>query len=235
MGITSEEPGKSPGKEKQDWNYEAPGRGETRSGYLAAAPLWITVHHEHGSRPCRQVVSRGALSCLMCACEAKSKQKGFVPYYSRDYLTLFVIVPDTLRLALSEIEPGTQIEIVRGKRVYDPAIPREKTFRPVPLPKSLPVGDQVDMLPSLLRMWKDAPLSKWHESTGSDKPLSLAAPPRVEVPAEILKRMHPVPAVNATDEAAALANVMESLHVKGKRLKDLKPSQNGKDHPPAGG
>lgn len=230
MGIRSEDPTKDPTKGRQDWEYSAPDRGQTAHGYYAGFTLWITVHHEHGSRPCRSKVSQGALSCPMCACEAGSKQRGFVAYYSRDLVPSFYISPDKYRLNIDTIQTREQVVLKRGKKVYDGVVMRAETFRPLALPAGLPVGDQVDLLPSLLRMWKDTQLERWHCSTGaSDTPVSVSVPVP-DVPEEILRRMHPVPDVNPADTDAALDVVMSRLTLKGKKLKDLRPSSNGTGH-----
>ncbi len=235
MGIASEKPEGILGRQKQKWDYVAPGKGETRTGYLAARPLWITVHHEHGSRPCRMRVSRGELSCPMCAVEAASSQRGYVPYYTPQYQSVFFVSPPSFRLSLDEIEPGSQIVIRRGKKVYDAAIATVETFRPIVLPTSLPVGDAVDLLPSLLRIWKDVALERWHCSTlPSDAPVSPPAP-AVDVPQVIADRMagNPVP---AEEEAGRLLDgVLGRLSVKGKTLAESKPSANGKHKPPPKG
>lgn len=230
MGITSEDPTKDPLKDRQDWEYLAPDRGKTLDGYFAAPPLWITVHHEHGSRPCRRVVSKGALSCPMCACEAKSVKRGYVPWYSHDLVPSFYVSPEKYRLALSLFQPGDQVMLLRGKKVYDAVVMRAEVVRPLKLPASLPVGDQVNLLPSLLRMWKDVQLERWHrETTPSDTPVSPTADAPEGVPEELARR--------AAEGRRARSGAEELAHLVGKVTENLnwpgKPSKNGTHPPPS--
>jgi len=233
MSIVSQEP--DPGRTGGDqrWDYLSVKNGTTVAAFLAAHPFGVWCHHDYGSKPCRIRVTAGAIPCPRCNPDRPAVWRGYTAIWSREYRPMFVIVTEDYLEAVREIPIGSQVKIARGNKVYDPAVIRAELWRTEPLPPSAARERPIDLMPSLLKLWEDADLTKWHtESRPAPVSVTPVSPP-ADVPAAIAERM--AGWVRPSDEAidAKLDESIARLRHQGESLKRGRPSKNG-THPPAG-
>jgi hypothetical protein len=131
-------------------------------GFLAGHPFGAWVHFlNHVSKPCRIRMTNGALECPMCQVEP-AVWRGYTPFYSSEYRRMFCLVSEEHLESVREIDVWAQVKIGRAEPKKSPVVVRQIVWRTSPLPPSPERPAAVNLLPFLLRLWKDEDLLRWH-------------------------------------------------------------------------
>lgn len=155
-------PGQNPGgKRKAKWDYTPVPNGTSTVGFLAGPPCGVYVHHAGTSKPCRRILTKSALVCPYCESQFVPVWRGYTPFYSQDYFRLFVLIPEELDEAVSEIDLHTQIRISRPRASKASVIIRAENWRTLKLPVTADRLLPVDLFPFLPAIWRDIELAKW--------------------------------------------------------------------------
>lgn len=234
MGVRSTQPQEGPGQPVERWVYLPVPLGGTEMGFLAGPVLGIYCHTVgKRSKPCRALVSDGALSCPLCG-KVERVWRGYVPIYDRDLTNRFVVIPREYFETVSLIERFSQVKLYRGKPATSPVVIRAENWRTTPIPQNCARDRLPDLVPTLLRMWRDDELSRWHAA--SDIPVSQVPdtppPPVARVPLapadELAKMKEQVRnRINWPGKDGAQADAPVSV---GDVLNEL-PSRNGRHKP----
>lgn len=131
------------------------------SGFLAGQPTWVPCHWTGKSRPCRRLLTCGALPCHDCRPNEEPIWRGYTPFYSSEYVRLFALITLDYREAVAEIPRHAQIKLSRGPNPRDPLVIVPSLWRPSPLPESADRDYDVDLRSFLLTLWKDSELREW--------------------------------------------------------------------------
>jgi len=167
-----------------EWSYQKVDSGTSLTGFFAGQPTWVPCHWVGTSKPCRSVLTCGALPCLDCRPGKAVEWRGYLPFYDPSYLRKFILIPLNLRESVAEIPLHAQIKISRSKAKKSAAIVSASNWRVTPLPESKDRAHAVDLRAFLLVVWKDAELSDWswsHVSDGAPIALASASPPGAEI------------------------------------------------------
>lgn len=232
MSVRSKNPGGGGGSPIQSWVYLSVPNGGSAVAFMAGRPFGVYCHAVgKRSKPCRLLTTDGALSCAYC-CKEKPVWRGYVPLYSREYVRSFVVISEDYNEAVCEIPRFEQVKLFRAKVVTAPVVIRAENWRTTPLPPSQTREAEPDMLPCLLRLWKDEELAAWHRK--SDIPVSQqpcpTAPPAPSVPVadelglmkELVRSRINWPGKDgAAEQPAALGDVLNAV-----------PAANGRHRKP---
>lgn len=162
------------------WDYLAIPNGTTAVGYLAGYPVCCKTHHNNGTKACRKWMSKHTLQCVYCNDGHEPEDKAYVPFWSREYLGQFVLIPYAYVESVREIKLHSQIKLSRHKNPKSPVIIREELWSA----KSMPVNDTrrepADLMPVLVRrIWKDKELERYADSVVAQITANSAIPPVV--------------------------------------------------------
>ena len=230
MGIASQDPDPGKGKRFARWEYLSVPNGSQAVGFKAGRCFGCHVHFIGGSKPCRQRITKGALQCAYCLMGQESAWRGYCPLYTREYQRKYVMIPEDLKEVWDEIADHAQIVLTRPRSSKAPIIPQAKLWRTEPLPPAESREGEIDLLPNLLRAWKDAELAAWHHQT-SDTPVSKTALPKtLDTEALALHlRQQQHAAERRAAEATKMANRLDGVPgLEGIGEGGSPPSKNGK-------
>lgn len=233
MGIEHREPDPWKSRKPAKWNYQVVQNGGRMNAFLGAYPFGVQCHFDHGSKPCLNDMTKGDLPCKYCGVDDEPEWRGYTAIYTTEYLPRFVIITDDYLESVREIPIHAQVKISRGNGAKDPVILRADLWRTLPLPPSPERNAPVDLLPSLLRMWKIPALVKWHADHSTPARAVQVVPPAEVVPPAIAERMAPAALPTPDQIEAKLDEVLSNLVHKGKRMSRARPSTNGTHPPPS--
>lgn len=234
MGIRSQEPDPGQKTGRAQWVYQPVANGARINAFLAGYPFGVQCHYDGASKPCRSAITGGVLGCKYCGVGHEPEWRGFTPIYTEHYLWRFVLIPPEYLEAVRELPLSSLIRVSRGNRKYDPPLIKPDPWRTLPLPPDAERAKPIDLLPSLLKCWKDPELTKWHMENPNPRASVNAVSLPADVPPAIAERMRPPPVKTADEIDAQLDKVIGHLTHKGEALKRGKVSPNGKHPPPAG-
>ena len=106
-------------------------------------------------------MSYGKLTCPHCTVEHQPDWSGYTPFYDTSYVRRFVIIKQDYLESVREIPLHAQVCISRELDTHAPAVIVPKVHCVRGLPKSKDRDGAVDLMPFLLRLWKDAELSRF--------------------------------------------------------------------------
>jgi len=160
--FSSQEPDPAPRSEdRRKWDYVSVPNGGSIVGYLAGYPFGVHTHHVGHTKPCKRRMTHSALVCPFCEGGLAPVWRGYTPIYDREYLPRYVLITQDYLESVREIPVHAQVRISRAKPEKSPPIIRPELWTP----KALPLGHgrdrEPDLLPSLLRTWKDDELKRW--------------------------------------------------------------------------
>lgn len=212
------------------WVYLPLKNGATANGFLAGPVVGVWCHWMGRSRPCRRLMSDGALSCAMCADAQEPDWRGYVPFYSAEYVRMFTVITADYLESVREIPLHAQIKMARGRNKHDPVVIRPDLWRTTPLPPAADRDAAADLVPFLLKMWKDAELIEWH--LGSDAPLSSGPEcgPVNRLAAPTLHIEEPPQKGDTRSGADILGAVLDGIGGDDEPAAKSKPHRNGKPH-----
>lgn len=205
MSVRSQEPGECGRGPVQNWKYLDVPCGGSAVGFMGGRYVGVWCHTVHKrSKPCRLRMSEGALSCPHCS-RLELVWRGYVPIYDREYVWRFVVINADYRESVGEIERFTQVKMFRGKQATAPIVIRAENWRTLAIPRSTDRTAEPELVPALLRMWKDDELSAWHYATAGAAPIGPVSPPDPPSP---------------PDAPAALVNRVEAARRNREKLRE---------------
>lgn len=167
-------PEKKPRKGKvgqPTWSFESFAGGGSAKGWLAAQPVWVTVHYKYRSIPCYTELTDGELDCPYCGRVENTFDTGYLPWYDPAGKPFCSAVREYSAEIIARIDAGAPIVISKGERKFDPVVVEpskwSRVFEPTPVSRrSLAQFEQW-----LLVLWKEVPLQDWFRDR-CDKALS---------------------------------------------------------------
>jgi hypothetical protein len=218
------------------WTHEpVPCKSQFR-GWIAGKPFggWQHFLKKH-SVVCREKMSEKALRCEHCEAGLIPDWRGFVPWYSAEYVPMFSLITYAYHESVCEIDHLAQIVLRRGPLKTDAIVIRAETWRATPLPYSADRFAPVELNDFCVKvLWKDAALIQWDKMQqptipGVVHPEQAAldfADPGCQKLARLAKaeRKHKEEVVKAEDSIGKVMN----------RLLKPAPTANGKYHAPPG-
>lgn len=168
----SKPPGQVMGHERvRKWDYERVSCGTRHNGFLAGAPWGAYVHFVNRlSRPCRSLLTDGALQCEHCAAQLVPEWRGYVPWYDSTYDERFSIITSDHYESVCEIDHLAHIVLSRGNNPKLPCVIRAEPWRTTPIPRTPKRVDRVSLSDFLIFvLWGDKELADW-EREQQNKP-----------------------------------------------------------------
>lgn len=212
------------------WLYWTVPTGGSANGFIAGSTVGVWCHWVGRSKPCRRLTSDGALSCSLCAAGEEPVWRGYVPIYDPQYVRRIVVITADHAESVREIPLHAQVKMRRGRNKHDPLIITPDLWRITPLPDSPERSGPADIVPALLRMWRDAELIEWH--LNSDIPVSSESEVAMVNRLDAIAR--PVDGASAKRDTRSAADILAAAGIDvgegGSGSPPPKPSRNGKAH-----
>lgn len=212
------------------WLYWPIPNGGTACGFLAGPVVGVWSHWVGRSKPCRRLTSDGALSCALCSDGEDPVWRGYLPVYDPQYVRRIVVITADHAESVREIPLHAQVKMKRGKNKHDPCVVTADLWRTTPLPDSPDRSAPADIVPALLRMWRDVELIQWHMS--SDIPVSSS--PDAGPVNRLDAIVKPMGGANAKLDTRSAADILAAAGIDvgqgGASDAPPKPSKNGKPH-----
>ena len=156
-------------------------RGSAWDAYIAGPTMWFAMHCSWKSKPCVEEMTRGALTCELCAAGKLATVKGYCPLYrASDARPVCVVVDEEGRDRHERFPLHTRVKVAREKsRGSCVCVTRLLVQEPAYQTTLAERRTSADLTPTLLRMWAIPALAEWYRkrTAESDTPLSLPNDP----------------------------------------------------------
>jgi hypothetical protein len=163
MGLRQGTPGEGGRGAAVHFRYTPTKPGESWHGWIAGPPRWVLCHTASaGTKPCLSWITSGALPCVRCGTIVPPVMIAYVPLYrERDGAPCCVIVHESAADQLAPLKYPMYATVLREGGAADSvcvcAALSKKTYRTTLRSRQ----SEVDIEPTLLRMWKLNELTEW--------------------------------------------------------------------------
>jgi hypothetical protein len=161
--------------------------GTTFEGWVIG-PVVVAVTHWNGeaSKPCRNVMSGGALECYCKTSREKQRKIGYVPLISSDGERVVIIVSNGVAGQFEFVTKGAPVVLGRTLIPKSPVWWKGREVPEGQKAKNTQVQrmERIDIRPWLLNLWDDGPLRRYYlgAETSSEQPGIISAPIPAQVP-----------------------------------------------------
>lgn len=212
--------------------YQPIANGASVTGWKAGQPVGVYTHFSGGTKPCRRRMTGSALVCPFCEANQSPIWRGYVPYYDPEYVRRFVLISEDHLEACEEIGHLSQIRISRAKGSRQPVVMSACNWRVASIPPSKDREQPVDLMPFLLKLWKDEELAKYASAQADITSIEhrdrhAVVPPAIEARRKSAAALPPEKrfVVKTDDELVPLSELLPNLSA-------MKNGKNGKHKPP---
>ena len=157
------------------WKYTKLLPGTNLSGWLAGPFVGVIGHWVNGTKPCRLVMTKGALQCVCETSPFAERWVGHVPLLDRSYRQVVIGIGPDAREILKTIPVGASIKASKGKAGTAPTMihPDDIGF---PCER-IDLDKPSDIREWLLTLWGDTDLAQWIKDNPVATPVSEAHRP----------------------------------------------------------
>ncbi len=200
-------PKRRPGKKTapiKKWDYQPIPNGTSTVGFLAGPPIPCATHYVGATKPCKREMTESAYVCPYCESGKEIEWRAYVPFYSREYIELFVLINDDYLESVEEIPLHAQIRLSRAKPQKSPIVIRMENHSTRGLPPAAKRALPVDMMPFLVHtLWKDKDIIAYSNGVKSVAPKSF--PTQTQPALEVEPSCDP-PVFDVNDFVKSIAN-----------------------------
>lgn len=138
--------------------------------------MWFWCHQPKKTKPCLEVMTKGAVACPWCGTDKDKVRRGYVPLYRQsDTAPRSIIVSDLYEEVLAKFKLHDRFQIGKEGENGDPVwVARALTPTPAFNTTLRHRYQPVDLTDTLLKLWGNDELKAWYRKTlgNSDNPVS---------------------------------------------------------------
>jgi hypothetical protein len=186
------------------WTILRLGFNKRIRGWKAGPNLGFATHCTPFSKPCKDKLTNGGLSCKWCGPEFPLSFTGYCPLIDESGEKLVGLYGRDSEDLISEIQFGAEIEVRKGPSKNSPYKYSHRGWCGHPCPWLGRLKVQHDIGPFLLQLWKDDELKAYFGMTPQGVPVPPTKKPeeREKLPAKTLAQMFS----HRTKQVAPLSN-----------------------------
>lgn len=154
------------------WSHLRLEPGSTFKGWICGPLVGVTTHWNQGTRPCRDKITLGALSCSECIAKHKSGWAGYLPLFDVQGKKWVALTGRDSEDYISRLSYGCAVKITKGKYRHAPLVVQEEQWTVAVCPYLGQAMVPHDIRAWLLHLWGDEELEAYCSGALSDLPLN---------------------------------------------------------------
>lgn len=193
------------------WFTRAPKTGQPERGWVSGPLVLVTCHHTAagGDKPCRSIITRGAVKCACEDAPVSARQKGYLPLRKPDGGKVVILMCATTAKRAVLLARGTPVEFWRAPGKTQPLNVKVLLPEELGLHASANKARQSpdDIRPYLIHvLWQDPVLCRHFPRAGACAP-----EPEAVKPIKDSRRAPLVPPVAARDNTPSLNGILKQI------------------------
>jgi hypothetical protein len=154
------------------WSVTQPEPGGRLRGWICGEQFGCDTHHVNGTKPCKKVLTNGAMDCQWCATGIRVGYTSWVPWFDELGRKCISLVGREMEGYVSSLILGTAITISKRKAANAPVLITATDWFSAPCPFIRRLKCWYDIRPFLMGLWGDKQLVEFYGSDPVMRPIT---------------------------------------------------------------